>query len=716
MANPFQQQVRVRKVVYTALILVLFTGSLMFRRFVVEPQAENLQLREASRGEVELTGSAVRLTLTGSRGLAVTLLWKAAMKEQEKHKWNEVELLVSSITKLQPYFITPWLFQSWNLAFNVSVECDRPRDKYYYVSRGLQLLAEGERRNQGSGLDADGQPRFPGNPDLRHHMGFTYQLKIGHSDEKNAMQCLLEMSCIDPLQRDPKKLLMADREVDLDKFKVFCKEHPMLVRRISEQLDYNTPIQVVRFLKDNQAVPSRFKEGSETLGGETLLEEDRKQFPALPTPPPQLAFPPHLQRLKEVWPNSKSKELSPEAINVYLFSRTWFTYAQMPLPKPFIPGPNQLAFDPVRNRLPKHMTTMLFRAYPGHAQRFLSDNMREEGWFDRDGWVIPEWFDSRGRDEEVRVGTEAKYHCLPASELAYQIYRDLGLENGLYLTPQQRAKLNKDATLFRKKFGVQPGAFMDLRADQRTGEVGDSYFAHLQLAWCDHYRHLSNFDGHLFETDAQRDPQAVLANKLFYTAKQLNRRGESPKALATFEIAVPLWMDLMLRYPQFRAIASIQEETYETELKYIKLLQMERAGLLRPLMMGMAQLTAWPHLPWDRVLDANQKAAIIPIRTFRGPFEQVLAFSPPQYEEDLKRVLLAWSQTAVPMPMLVCPGQQQLLLSTKTLLRDPPPNSHWQFLIGSDAVNVVRSRTRGLEGTVVRPTGPPVPLTQTAPQ
>ncbi|HMF17074.1 MAG TPA: hypothetical protein VKE98_07700, partial [Gemmataceae bacterium] len=514
MANPFQQQARLRKVVYTVLILVLFTASLMFRRFIVESQAEVLQLREASRGEVELTSSAVRLTLTGSRGLAVTLLWKAAMKEQEKHKWNEVELLVSSITKLQPYFITPWLFQSWNLAFNVSVECDRPRDKYYYVSRGLQLLAEGERRNQGSGLDADGQPRFPGNPDLRHHMGFTYQLKIGHSDEKNAMQCLLEMSCIDPLERDPKKLLKADRDVDLDQFKEFCKNHPILVRRISEQLDYNTPLQVVRFLKDNQAVPSRFKEGSATLAGETPLEEDRKQFPALPTPPPQLAFPPHLQRLKDVWPNAKARELSPEALNVYLFCRTWFTYAQMPLPRPFNnPGAEMPPFDPVRNRLPKHMTTMLFRAYPAHAQRFMAENLRDEGWFDGEGWTIPEWFDSRGRDEEVTVGTERRYHCRPAAELTYQLYLDLGLQNGLYLTPQKRAELEEKAAEFRKKFGVRPGAIVELRPEQRTGERAKSYFAHMKLAWSDHYRHLGNFDAHLFEADAQRDPQAILANK-----------------------------------------------------------------------------------------------------------------------------------------------------------------------------------------------------------
>src|SRR5262245_63353327 len=107
MANQHQQRALYRKLVYTVLILSLFTVSLLHRRFVVEPQGNELLLREVARGEVELTSSAVRLSLNGSRGLAVTFLWWAAMKKQEKHEWNELELLVSLITKLTPYLIPP---------------------------------------------------------------------------------------------------------------------------------------------------------------------------------------------------------------------------------------------------------------------------------------------------------------------------------------------------------------------------------------------------------------------------------------------------------------------------------------------------------------------------------------------------------------------------------------------------------------------------------
>jgi hypothetical protein len=111
---------------------------------VIDEQARSLAIREQSRGEVELSGSAVRLRLTGSRGLVTCMLWNSAFEAQKRNQWNELELTVWALTRLQPHFIAPWLFQSWNLAYNVSVEADRPRDKYFYIARGIELF--GSRR------------------------------------------------------------------------------------------------------------------------------------------------------------------------------------------------------------------------------------------------------------------------------------------------------------------------------------------------------------------------------------------------------------------------------------------------------------------------------------------------------------------------------------------------------------------------------------------
>src|SRR5258707_11662237 len=180
MGSTFQQRALRRKLIYVFLIIAMFWFALVFRIakiYGLDAQAADLQLRDQDQGQVQLTGSALRLTLTGSRGLAVCLLWWTATEKQKKHEWNELELLVNSLTKLQPYFVTPWLFQSWNLAYNVSVESDRIQDKYFYIDLGIDLLAEGEAQNRL-------------NPDLRFYMGFYNEQKIGLRDEASTFRDL----------------------------------------------------------------------------------------------------------------------------------------------------------------------------------------------------------------------------------------------------------------------------------------------------------------------------------------------------------------------------------------------------------------------------------------------------------------------------------------------------------------------------------------------
>jgi hypothetical protein len=62
---------------------------------------------------------------------------------------------------------------------------------------------------------------------MRYYVGFYYQLKIGQGDEKRTLRCLLDLSCIDPIKRNPDALWKtgaAGREVDLVKFKNVCED------------------------------------------------------------------------------------------------------------------------------------------------------------------------------------------------------------------------------------------------------------------------------------------------------------------------------------------------------------------------------------------------------------------------------------------------------------------------------------------------------------
>jgi hypothetical protein len=121
-----QQTSLIRKLIYIGLILALFTASYFYRVYAAEPQAQALAVRDRDVGDPDLTGAAMRLGLTGFRGGATCFVWINAIDKQKKGQWQELDLLVTTATKLQPHFNTPWQFQSWNLAFNVSIAAISP--------------------------------------------------------------------------------------------------------------------------------------------------------------------------------------------------------------------------------------------------------------------------------------------------------------------------------------------------------------------------------------------------------------------------------------------------------------------------------------------------------------------------------------------------------------------------------------------------------------
>src|SRR5438093_5673267 len=118
MISDFQRQSRYRKMAYTGIILGLFCVSLFYRTYNLERHAETLAVREQSQGDVGLMGATVRLSLTGSQGLVLAALWWSWNEKDKRQEWNEMDILTRAITQLQPHFMSPWMFQSWHLAYN----------------------------------------------------------------------------------------------------------------------------------------------------------------------------------------------------------------------------------------------------------------------------------------------------------------------------------------------------------------------------------------------------------------------------------------------------------------------------------------------------------------------------------------------------------------------------------------------------------------------
>jgi len=128
------------------------------------------QLNHESLGSLDPTSETVRLSALGLRGLATALLWQKADDFRKKEDWSNLMATIDTIVKLQPHYISVWRYQGWNVAYNISVEWDDYRDRYYWVMRGVHFLENGTRVNQND-------------PSLLYDTGWTLTHKIGRADE-----------------------------------------------------------------------------------------------------------------------------------------------------------------------------------------------------------------------------------------------------------------------------------------------------------------------------------------------------------------------------------------------------------------------------------------------------------------------------------------------------------------------------------------------------
>lgn len=593
MASPFQQQAFYRKLTYGALILVLFTLAWAVRTREmklfgmdikgVDAQARDLSIREQSRGEVDWLGALARLSTIGTRGAATCLLWVNAIDAQKKNQWNELELYARSLTKLQPHFITPWLFQSWNLAYNVSVESDRVNDKYFYISRGIGLLAEGERQNRD-------------NPDIRWSIGFFTSHKICGSDETNVLRSLSQLSMIPPNERDPGRFWIAKesgaQELNFAELEDFCKAHPQLVRRLrqgmrkerrSEQLRQfrcERAEDMVQFLKDNFRVaslwtdPQRESEPGTWKPKQDALKPLADRFPVLP--PKHETARPFQQPPDRTALNDESQLLDEH--DGYAIARSWFSYAQEPLPKPAnLPGHSEPIENAVYQRLPKHMMTIIFRSHPCLAQRSTAERYLEEGWFDNSGWSIPDWFpgDRFPDDKPAVIGGEHAW-ALEAWKAARDRWYDFGKANHLLLEPNEQKNLEQRAKAFALKKHVQdPNQLPDVRGEEMDPETREEYFAAQFLRELGMYRTLCNFEVHYNRALVESDPTTVQARKIFFEALQAQRlQNNEPEALRKYldPAGMKAWRDkVLMSNKSFRSDSLIQEQTFEIQLRFVDL-------------------------------------------------------------------------------------------------------------------------------------------------
>ncbi len=135
------------------ILLLLLAAALLFGSGRVQQglnrDRQDLGLTRAS----VLTGAPPVLAFTtvalgGFRGLISNYLWIRANDLQLDDKFFEAAQLAEWITALEPNFTQVWLFQAWNMAYNISVKFKDFPDRWRWVKQGIELLRdEGLRYN-----------------------------------------------------------------------------------------------------------------------------------------------------------------------------------------------------------------------------------------------------------------------------------------------------------------------------------------------------------------------------------------------------------------------------------------------------------------------------------------------------------------------------------------------------------------------------------------
>jgi hypothetical protein len=489
---------RSRKFAYAGGILILFFAMLFHRRDEVEEAAKRHDLRETDLGQVDLGGSTARFVLTSFRGPLICLLWWDSTERFARHEFQEVELRYRALTKLQPHFRSPWQYQAHNLAYNMSVEFDRVEDKYFWISQGIRWAALGEATNRRRIYDesSPGNRRVLGDPDMRQYVGFMLQDKMSVSDEVNTHRCFLHLSCIPPSQWDPSELRRSP-----ERFEDFKKTYPQFVRQvrllrnIPEGADKQVDNELIAFFRAHRRLPSLYGEESNPAA-----DSVGQQFPVWP------------DRLR---PSNPELEDNHDPFEI---ARTWYEFAQEPLPPPLF-DPEE---DPARMRLyrlPRQMMSIIFRKLPAQAKALQGKQLGKDGWF------------------------EQSQKCW---KQALDMWIAFGRQNALEMSPEEYDERFRRAQSFHNRFpeearlGRMPPTMY--RQDQ---EIMRSYYDFVALRDITDRRQRANY--HHWRTVAQTEStdEAIAARRSVYFAQA--SRSDLKLALREFEAGLQGWKGLLIK-------------------------------------------------------------------------------------------------------------------------------------------------------------------------
>ncbi|MCP5006750.1 MAG: hypothetical protein GY941_22815 [Planctomycetes bacterium] len=133
-------------------ILITIMVSLLFGLYFLQTQINFLR-RGSGGGYLTFDPTeTIPITLLGSfRGVLVDFLWIKGIARHQEKEYYELLAINNLIAKLQPHFPSIWIFQAWNMCYNIAHEWESPEDKWNWIRAGLAFAEKGALKNPESG-------------------------------------------------------------------------------------------------------------------------------------------------------------------------------------------------------------------------------------------------------------------------------------------------------------------------------------------------------------------------------------------------------------------------------------------------------------------------------------------------------------------------------------------------------------------------------------
>jgi hypothetical protein len=165
---------RAKKILLVVLAAALLAGSGQVQQSLNRDRQELGLTRMAPLDNAPPLLAFTTVVLGGFRGLISNVLWIRANDLQQEGKYFEMVQLADWITDLEPHYPQVWIFQAWNMSWNISVKFTDYADRWRWVQRGMELLRD------------DGLRYNPDDALLYQWLSWIFQSKMGQNmDDAN---------------------------------------------------------------------------------------------------------------------------------------------------------------------------------------------------------------------------------------------------------------------------------------------------------------------------------------------------------------------------------------------------------------------------------------------------------------------------------------------------------------------------------------------------